>query len=326
MRLFLPARKYLLPRPTGFVAMDPDGGPFSDGISESRVTLGPAGASWLLAGLVAAGVAVILLGPHHDSTEGNLAQIRQQAADGEPAAELQLALDYRDGRLGLPADHAASARWLSLAAGAGNPYAEALLGDAYNQGDGVPRDLKAARRWWRQAARSGNGHAETQLGLAMTEPSGQSAVQQSEGKLWLDRAAAQGDPQARTALGVDSPATMPVGSGNPGLFARLAGWFDRVTMSGQSADSLKSRALGGDNVAQYQLAMRYRDGAWGVNSDPDRALGWLRMSAEHGNPVAMSTLADAYEKGELGLTPDPALASAWRQRAAEARAAAKATE
>jgi TPR repeat protein len=68
-------------------------------------------------------------------------------------------------------------------------------------------------------------------------------------------------------------------------------------------------------VAEYQLALRYRDGSWGVNANPQLALGWLQMAANHGNPVAMATLADAYDKGGFGLTADPTQSRLWHQRA-----------
>lgn len=318
MRLFSPARALLLSPVSCFVATESDREPlygnetrWTSMARQSRMPL-------LMAGVVAAGIAVIVFGPHANSTLADRQQLRQQAMNGEPAAELQLALDYRDGRLGLPVDHHAAAQWLGRAARSGQADAEALLGDAYSQGDGVARDPAQAQQWWQHAAQAGNHHAETELGAALLASA--DPAKQSEGHRLLSSAAAQGDPQARKLLGVDEPAARDEEDGKPGILARLAGLFDRATESGQSADALKARALAGDNVAQYQLAMHYRDGAWGVAADPKQALGWLRMAANHGNPVAMTTLADAYDKGGFGLAPDVAQASVWRQRAAAASA------
>jgi TPR repeat protein len=317
MRLFSPVRALLLPPVSCFVATESDREPFYGSETTRWTTMArQSRVPMLMAGVVVAGIALIVFGPHASSTLANRQQLRQQALNGEPAAELQLALDYRDGRLGLPVDHHAAAQWLSRAAQSGNADAEALLGDAYSLGDGVDRDPALAQRWWQQAAQAGNLHAEAELGtalLASPEP-----AKQAEARQMLSRAAAQGDPQARKLLGVDAPASAER-NGNPGILARLSGLFDRAIESGQSADNLKARALAGDNVAQYQLAMHYRDGAWGVDADPKQALGWLKMSAGHGNPVAMNTLADAYDKGELGLTQDANQARVWRERAASAK-------
>jgi hypothetical protein len=262
MRLFLPIRKHLMPDQTRLVATDPDMGPSFGGEMLTTVpsVQTPNRASYIIAGVVILGIALIAVGPRHSSEQADQQQLRQQAENGNPKAQLQLALDYRDGRLGLPVDLHSSAVWLNKSAQAGNPYAEALLGDAYSQGDGVPRDPAAAQRWWRLAAQS---------------------------------------------------------SDTNGALPRLSGLLDDLTENGQAIDQLKSRALAGDNVAQYQLAMHYRDGAWGVDADLKLALSWLRLSANRGNPVAMTTLADAYADGHLGLTPDPDQARAWRQRAAQ---------
>jgi TPR repeat protein len=39
--------------------------------------------------------------------------------------------------------------------------------------------------------------------------------------------------------------------------------------------------------------MRYRDGAWSVNRDPDKASYWLKRAAAAGNPLAVQALAEA---------------------------------
>jgi hypothetical protein len=318
MRLFLPVRKHLLPYRASFVALDADREP---GYGGGWVSAEPSGqprnrAGYVMAGIVVLGIALIVFGPHRSTTQADQQQLKQQAGNGNAKAQLQLALDYRDGRLGLPVDHRIAANWLRQAAKNGNPDAEALLGDAYSRGDGVARDPVAAQRLWRQAAQAGDGHAEAELGSALLNAP--TPAQQAEGQRWLNQAAAQGDASARAALGIDAAPGLPERNDKPGVLARLSTVLDDLTISGQSADNLEKRALAGDNVAQYQLAMHYRDGAWGVDADPKRALGWLRMAAGHGNPVAMTTLADAYDKGQFGLGMNPDQARYWRLRAAQA--------
>jgi TPR repeat protein len=89
------------------------------------------------------------------------------------------------------------------------------------------------------------------------------------------------------------------------------------TMGGyeSSREQLKKRADRGDVEAQYQLAIRYETGAWGVRQHPDQALYWFNKAAESGYKPAMQSLADVYEKGLLGVKPDPKLAARWRERA-----------
>lgn len=314
MRLFNPLSKllgqhdhHIVPLQGGHVAVVRDGG--IDLAHPAQLDHAPLWA----AVVVALGAAVIMLAPHRDTAQADLAQLQQQARDGEPRAMLQLAIDYKDGLLGLKADHSQADAWLTRAAEAGSIRAAALLGDAYSQGDGVQRDPAAAQHWWRTAAQSGNAHAEAELGLAL-EHSSTPAVTY-EGEKLVNEAAAKGDPVALEALGVDHPVSREAS----GTIGRALASAETLTVGGQDAESLQQRARDGDNVAQYQLAMRYRDGAWGVKADPRLALGWLEISAEHGNPVAMTTLADVYAKGELGLKADPAQATLWRERATAAR-------
>jgi TPR repeat protein len=60
----------------------------------------------------------------------------------------------------------------------------------------------------------------------------------------------------------------------------------------QSSDALQQRAQSGDPVAEFQLAMRYRDGAWSVNRDPDKASYWLKRAADAGNPLAVKLMTE----------------------------------
>jgi len=246
---------------------------------------------------VAVGVAIIAFVPHRDSERADLAQIQQQAASGEPKAELELGIDYQEGLLGLNRDPSKADEWLTKAAEGGDSEAAALLGDAYSEGSGVPRDLAAAEHWWQEAAKKGNVHAEAELGMAL-EQNAATLDRKYEGQRLVDEATGQEEP------GMPTPTLATAES---------------ITVGGQTLASLSERARAGDSVAEYQLALRYRSGAYDVNRDPQKALFWLRRSAEHGNPVAMGTLATAYEKGQLGLTADAAQAQLWRENAKAAQ-------
>ncbi len=275
---------------------------------------------YLIAGALLVGLGVLGALPHHTALQSELAQVRQQAQAGEPKAELELALAYRDGRFGLNSDHAAAAHWLGQAAAAGNAYAAALLGDAYSAGDGVTADRGLAIHWWRRAAQAGNAHGESALGAALAaaerakgEDGDAMLSRQDEGRRWLEQAALQGDDLAQRQLGVEHPAA--AGEGMAAVAPRLTEMADVLIPEGGSVDALREKALAGDSSAAYQLAMRYRDGAWGVEADNRQALDWLELAANHGNALAMSTLASAFEQGSLGLDPNPSLADSWRRRA-----------
>ncbi len=283
-----------------------------------------------VAGALIVGLALLAATPHQPQDQADREQLLQQANAGGAHAQLQLGLAYRDGRFGLEQDPRAAADWIARAARAGNTQAETLLGDLYAAGEGVAVDQDRALTWWRQAARAGNVRAASELGQALMARAGSDA-ERDAARRWLESAANAGDQQARHALGVDNP---------PGGLTTLAGVGPAVTATdraaedlyhlveqaspaSQSIEALQQRALAGDSVAQFQLAMRYRDGAWGVSANAKLALSWLEQAAEHGNPVAMNALADAYEKGSLGLSPSSDQAAHWRRRAAQAAADAR---
>ena len=153
------------------------------------------------------------------------------------------------------------------------------------------------------------------------EPSLKSVALQARrdaGYRWLGQAALHGNADARRLLGVDSPtaSSNKMATTLPQL-SEAAQIMD--PLAGSNIETLRKSAFAGDSTAEYQLAMRYRDGAWGVEADQRKALAWLKLSANHGNTLAMSTLASAYNTGAFGLNQDAALAASWRERAEHAQ-------
>lgn len=277
--------------------------------------------------LIGVAVLALILGAlatHHPADPSIRAQLYQQATDGQSRkAQVELGIAYRDGLYGLVRDPHTAALWFEKAAAAGDAYAAALLGDVYARGKGVQQDDATAMHWWRQAALAGNAHAAAKIGLALMRHAG-TPYARDEAQQWLQRAASQGDAEARRAVGVDSAQAMTVSAlnvqGPDKLLSSLYRQWKRIVPGNQDIDKTRQAAFDGDNVAQYQLALRYRDGSWGVKADSKQALSWLQQAALHGNPVAMDTLANAYRQGSWGLAADPALASQWAGRAAHVRA------
>jgi len=93
----------------------------------------------------------------------DLRLLRQMAGDGDAGAQLQLGIDYRDGRLGLRRDPATGLGWLLRSAQNGNAYAEDTIGSMYANGIGTARNPAMARYWWKIGMKNGNRDARVHL-------------------------------------------------------------------------------------------------------------------------------------------------------------------
>jgi uncharacterized protein len=261
---------------------------------------------WAPAGAVAGALALALtwaaaprMGPQQE-----VAWLSRLAQAGDRGAQLQLGLAYREGRKGLVPSAAMGLHWLERSAAGGNAYAADLVGNAYAAGLGTKADLTRARYWWRVAARRGSADAQRRLGEGLAA-SGRPKAARS----LLRRAADQGDPQAmrglRSLYAAGQAPAADLERGQDGLdtwaarlhsptMAALAGTVDLLAATGtggQSGTVLKRRAETGDPQAAYQLAMRYRDGSWGVLKDPGLSRYWLGRAAAAGNPLAIKALS-----------------------------------
>jgi TPR repeat protein len=80
-----------------------------------------------------------------------MAYLRESVDRGFPAAELQLAAQYRLGE-GVPKDPEQALFWERKAAEGGNIVAQMVMGERYAAGFGVTKDLGQAISWYRRAA------------------------------------------------------------------------------------------------------------------------------------------------------------------------------
>jgi len=207
---------------------------------------------------------------------------------------------YAEGR-GTEVKNDRAVYWWRQAAKGGNSQAQYLLGKTYLEGKLVKRDNTEAIHWLTKAAEQGSSDAELLIGKMYLEGD---AVAQDKllAHDWLSRAARQGNSEA-----ID-------------MLRALATAVKSTTMLYQeSTDQLKARARSGDPHAEYELAMRYMNGAFDVRQDNAKALSWLLKSANHGNRLAMQTLAHVYSQGELGVKPDMEKSTYWQQRAQQIR-------
>jgi len=88
-----------------------------------------------------------------------------------------------------------------IAAKEGDCHAQLQLGGMYAEGRGsIPPDEEAAAAWYRKAAEQNDAEAQYRLGRMLAE--GLVASRDwYEDESWLERAAAQGHPEARKLLG-----------------------------------------------------------------------------------------------------------------------------
>lgn len=91
-----------------------------------------------------------------------LSELRQQAKNGNPKAQNNLALMYVQGR-GVPKNYSEAFKWYRKAAEQGIDVAQDSLGIMYGNGWGVAQNFPEARRWFRLAADQGNTDARKHL-------------------------------------------------------------------------------------------------------------------------------------------------------------------
>ncbi|MDX5151401.1 MAG: tetratricopeptide repeat protein [Acidiferrobacterales bacterium] len=118
--------------------------------------------------LVVAIILVSVLGSA-DKPSDDVKWLNRLADSGNSDAALQLGLDYRDGRMGLPQDPAAGLNWLKRSASEGNAFAEDELGKMYANGIGTSKNSTLAMRWWKNAMRDGDPNARLHLSEALIE-------------------------------------------------------------------------------------------------------------------------------------------------------------
>ncbi len=122
---------------------------------------------------------------------------RLGAEQDEPLAQVRLAELHEFGR-GVSQDAGLAERLYIAAAEAGEKKAQARLGLLYYDGSGIlARDDRAALRWLRAAALQNDARSQAFLGIMHAEGRGMTA-DPVMAQVWLEIAAAQGDPLGRT--------------------------------------------------------------------------------------------------------------------------------
>jgi TPR repeat protein len=164
--------------------------------------------------------------------------------------------------------------WLGRAAEKGHPDGLALLGLSYLTGRAVTRSPQEALKRLRPAAEKGYPKAEGLLALALITAA--EVRDEEEGRRWVRKAAADGDPLGQALLGE------LLLSGRAGVEKNEA----------EGAAWIRKAAEQGDARAQYVLASILANGV-GVGKDPVQARFWLELAAAQGHADARKILAQA---------------------------------
>lgn len=179
-------------------------------------------------------------------------------------------------------DHAAALRVIEPAARAGDPLAQAVLGTAYDTGQGKEASPALAREWLERAATQGYAPAAFALGMFWLEGRQDIDPDPAQAITWFDRAMSEGHAEAfhmraRMMLsGLGGPE-------NPAIAATFA---------------LTALELGSPDAGML-LAEMYLAGE-GVTLDAVRARATYARAAQMGHPPALARLAVMYELGQGG--------------------------
>ncbi|MCO6411165.1 MAG: sel1 repeat family protein [Thiogranum sp.] len=181
--------------------------------------------------------------------EENLAK----AQSGDPDAQYEVGIMFLKGQ-GVEADRAQAVKWLTSASAAGNEAAAAKLRRMDDREGKFQELLKAAE----------NGDSGAQYDIAMMYLKGQGIEQdKTQARLWLNRAAKQGDAKAITRLGI----------------LNYKGELGKRDYS--EAQRLFEQVQDESVLAQYYLGEMYAAGE-GVEMNYATAIDWYRRAADGG--------------------------------------------
>lgn len=129
----------------------------------------------------------------HAAETGTMSDLTMKAGRGDPAAQLALAIRYRDGK-GVAKDDAVAMQWAHQAADRGSADAMDFVGFAYLRGSAVKRSPEIAFGYFKVAARQS---AQAAFNLGQCYFGAQGTAQDVPKALeWWEKAAAQGHGRA----------------------------------------------------------------------------------------------------------------------------------
>lgn len=227
--------------------------------------------------------------------------------------------------------HGRPISWIKKAAEEGRANWQCNLGVCYFYGSGVEKDLVEANKWYEKAAKQGDAKAQFNLGLGYYKREGLSQ-DYSKAMYWFGEAAEQGDADAQLHIAwcledMQAPQNdifvackRAAEMGNADAQCHLGFWYSegKNGLEKNVAESNRwfmEAAKRGNDVAQFQMGLRYETGS-GVKKNAKEAAKWYMRAASKNNVVALYRLGCCYYYGD-GVTIDNH--SAWRcfKKAAE---------
>jgi len=226
-----------------------------------------------------------------------LDKLQRRAARGEPEAQFELCIRYREGR-GIDADPKKAFQWCQAAAKQGLPWAQANLGWMFESGEGVAQNSEQAAACYRQAAEAGLSNAMNWYGQMLEVGKG---VEEnpSEAFFWYRNAAEQGDADGQYNVGL----CYQFGKGVEKSEGEALHWY------GKAGDQKHVDAL-------YNLGWLYNMGR-GVSQDKDRAQELFSQAGNKGQADEWVNKAIDYDQGRGGIAKDLTKANDWYLKAAK---------
>ena len=229
-----------------------------------------------------------------ESPTKSLYWYRKAALQGYTAAEYAVGLDYQDGR-GVPRSFVKAIHWYRRAAFHEVATAQYALGYDFGRGFGVRQNFATANYWFHKAALQGFAAAESALAMDYLTGRG-CAIRPAAGNRWARKAAEQGVAPAEYLLGFN----YNVGLGVSRNTTRGHYWFRKAAMSGFPP---AEAAIGVDYELGRGTARNYRKG-----------YAWLRKAAAQNVTIAEDYLGAAYYRGQ-GVPKSAAKAQWWWRKA-----------
>ena len=221
-------------------------------------------------------------------------RLRKWVNKGKAWAQTMLANAYEMGE-GVQPSCEQARHWFELAVAQGDPMAHAGLGYLYQHGHGVEQNYEKAVALYRVAAEEEEPGAQNNLGWMYRD--GLGVVQSYEQAIvWFQRAATHGDMQANYNLGF--------------LYYNGKG----VEKSYKHAlECYMAASAAGHAKSMYNVGNMYDDGH-GVAQSHERAIAYWKQAASHGHINATVNIGASYQDGE-GIEQSLHKAREWYMKA-----------
>lgn len=202
--------------------------------------------------------------------------IKRAAEEGRANWQCNLGVCYFYGE-GIEKNMSEASKWYKKAAEQGEAKAQFNLGLGYYNGEGVPQDYAEAIYWFGKASEQGNADAQLHIAWCLEE----TQAPHNDIVAAYRRAAEMGNADAQCHLGF-------------GYFEGKHGLEKNVA---ESSRWFMEAAKRGNDVAQFQMGLRYETGA-GVKKNAKEAANWYMRAASKNNVVALYKLGCCYYYGD----------------------------